>query len=475
MNLPNIPSEQKSEDLFQQTGLSLRQAGRSPSLPFCIKLNDGQTVHIVRLLRILPGKRITGEGFLGTKRVLIKLFIAKNSQRHWLREQAGIMALHEAGLQTPKQIAALPLEGGGHALLTEFLDSAQTLDCCSKSTDPSTLISAFMLLGKLHAAGLLHNDIHPGNFLYSMGILYIIDGDAVRLVKQGYPVPESKALRNLAALLALFPGKQADFLNVYRQYNPSFRTGLKQVEKTAHKIRQIRITNFLKKSVRDCTNFSVCKNFRRFTAVSRGQQLRLDSLQADPDRAIDNSPLLKDGGSSTVALVQLTDGHCVVKRYNIKDRRHAFSRFWRPSRAWHSWKTALRLQCIGICTPEPLALIEERFGPFRRRAWLITEFCPGTHLLNHLSPDREPSPTEGIAITSLFNTLHRERISHGDLKATNLLWHNDQLLLIDLDAAKKHRFATTQRRAWEKDRSRFLHNWPSDCILFRWLDAHLPS
>jgi tRNA A-37 threonylcarbamoyl transferase component Bud32 len=143
--------------------------------------------------------------------------------------------------------------------------------------------------------------------------------------------------------------------------------------------------------------------------------------------AISAGVVLKDGGTCTVAKAVIGGRVLLIKRYNLKSLSHALGRAWRPSRAWHSWREAHRLQFLGISTPAPLALIEERLGPMRRRAWLVSEFCPGTNLLGHLSADREPSEEVGRAILNLFESMHRARISHGDMKATNLLWHSGQV------------------------------------------------
>jgi tRNA A-37 threonylcarbamoyl transferase component Bud32 len=175
-----------------------------------------------------------------------------------------------------------------------------------------------------------------------------------------------------------------------------------------------------------------------------------------------------------VARVALGEAEAVIKRYNLKSVGHALSRLWRPSRAWHSWREAHRLQLFGIATPLPLALIEERLGPLRRRAWLVTDHCPGESLDKHLSAEREPPAAEAAAIVSLFATLHRLRISHGDLKATNLLWHAGEIWLIDLDACTQHRSETAYRQAWGRDRARLLRNWPEASVLGRWLPANLP-
>lgn len=79
-----------------------------------------------------------------------------------------------------------------------------------------------------------------------------------------------------------------------------------------------------------------------------------------------------------------------------------------------------------------------------------------------------------MAIASLFATLHRLRISHGDLKATNLLWHAGKVWLIDLDACIQHHSEAAYRKAWRRDRARLLRNWPEASVLGCWLQANMP-
>lgn len=106
----------------------------------------------------------------------------------------------------------------------------------------------------------------------------------------------------------------------------------------------------------------------------------------------------------------------------------------------------------------------------------MNTLCAGPNLLDHLAPHVASGPpaAESSALRTLFATLHRERISHGDLKATNLLWQDGRVVLIDLDAMQQHRSDASHARAWGKDRARLLRNWPADSGLHRWLDAELP-
>lgn len=78
-------------------------------------------------------------------------------------------------------------------------------------------------------------------------------------------------------------------------------------------------------------------------------------------------------------------------------------------------------------------------------------------------------------VISLFRTLNDLRISHGDLKASNLLWYEGRVFLIDLDAMQQHRSPFRYVRAWQRDRARLLRNWLKASALYRWLDANLPA
>ena len=154
---------------------------------------------------------------------------------------------------------------------------------------------------------------------------------------------------------------------------------------------------------------------------------------------------------------------------------HALSRSWRPSRAWHSWLEGHRLNFLGIATPRPLALVEQRAGPLRGKAWLISEYCDGASLAERYpDPDTAPPAAELDALGALLRQLVAARISHGDLKATNLLWCDGTPHLIDLDAMRQHAGEAAFRRAWEKDCARFLRNWPQGSALRRALELVMP-
>lgn len=467
---------------------ALRAAGRLPPVPFEIALADGRTLAFSRLLRVLPGKRVVGEAWLDGQRLLAKLFIAAPSQRHWSRERDGIEALLAAGVATPQLHWAGALLGGGHALLTEFVDQAENIADAWDFTAPvasvdargaELLLAAMPLLARMHAAGLAQDDLHLGNFLYADGQCHVIDGDAVRVSSSGKALAAAEISANLAILFAQLPprwdAKIPTFVAAYAAVPGALVPDAAMLLSDVLAVRQRRLRHFLGKTGRDCTQFAVARSIRQFSAVSRADQPALQTLLDTPDAALESGRRLKSGGTCTVADAQLGDFRVVIKRYNLKHWRHALSRAWRPSRAWHSWREAHRLAFYGIATPRPLAVIEERLGPLRGRAFLVTEYCPGGNLLDLLDADHLPEPAVASALLALFGELHALRITHGDLKASNLLWDAGRVVLIDLDAMCQHASPAGFARAWRRDRARFLRNWPAGSPLRVWLEQSLPE
>ena len=207
---------------------ALRAAGRQPRLPFRVLLADGGVLLMLRLLRVLPGNRVVGEAELNGSKVLAKLFIGQRGERHWQQERTGLAALAGAGVPTPALLAATALAGGGYALMTDFLDPAESLaESWERLAGPAPgdgqalalLAPALTLLGRLHAAGLVQQDLHLGNFLRHEDTWLLIDGDAVRVVCPGQRLPLTPASANLAILLAQLPaawdGQVAALLPAY--------------------------------------------------------------------------------------------------------------------------------------------------------------------------------------------------------------------------------------------------------------------
>ena len=187
-------------------------------------------------------------------------------------------------------------------------------------------------------------------------------------------------------------------------------------------------------------------------------------LLADPDASLQQagSKYLKQGNTCTLWQVRAGQHMLVVKRYNIKGLTHRISRMFRATRAAVSWKNAQRLQMCGISTPKPVALIEERFGPLRGRAWYVSEFVQGDDALDLCNPPADrliDAQADVGSVVALLTQLAHCRISHGDMKGNNFILTRQGATVIDLDAMKQHVHKSGFQRAQRRDLRRFMRNW----------------
>ncbi|WP_425917091.1 lipopolysaccharide kinase InaA family protein [Pseudomonas sp. GWSMS-1] len=472
----------------------LSQAGRSPSLPLTLGLADAAgsaALTLQRLLRVLPGQRYVGLAEWRGRPVLAKLLVGAKAARHFQRELEGARLLAEQDLPTPKLLADGLREGEGGWLLFEYLDGAESLWDAWRAVENQALLSsdqqavlaeALTCIAHMHAKGLWQADLHLDNLLRYNGQLFVIDGGGVQVEVAGQPLSRSKVLENLGVFFAQLPVELTPFIEEllvhYLLANGEHALPLEALLNEVAKVRKWRVRDYLRKVARDCSLFAAKVGAFGLRVVRREDEAALQPLLANLDRLTEQGHIYKTGGAATVARVELNGRPLVVKRYNVKSIAHWLKRFWRPSRAWHSWVEGNRLQLLGIATPRPLAVVEQRWCWLRGRAYLITEYCGGQDIIARFNSchDGSPPETELLALDRLFAALLRERISHGDFKGHNLFWDEDlaRWSLIDLDAMQQHRSARSFARAYARDRARFLRNWPADSALHQLLNQRIP-
>jgi tRNA A-37 threonylcarbamoyl transferase component Bud32 len=432
-----------------------------PSTPFQLEVPGKEPLVCEEVYRHLLGKRLAFRAHWAGAKVLVKLFFER---KYLERERAGLKAIIGAGVPCPQEVWSLVDEGGGYFLATEFLDDAVTMQDCYKGLPlqqfKPLLSDALYLIGQLHRSGSMQADIHLDNFLLSGGKLFVIDGGGVE--------PLSDPLGNLALFFAqMIPDYDVLVSGVIESYGkgaPSAAELLPAIERA----REQRIKRYLAKTTRSCTQFKVTKTPHAFIALERSfESERLDQIMREPEVALGQGHFLKRGNTSTVVQVKGNTGEWVLKRYNIKNFWHGLSRCFRPSRAWVSWKSAHRLELLGIATPKPVAMRENRSGPLRREAYLITECAEGYDLQKWLLKTKDTQIPEWLdhQVRRLFDILWVGRVSHGDMKATNLIVVGEILLVIDLDALKWHGAGKPFAKAYGNDMQRFMDNWQGNTWL----------
>lgn len=458
---------------------ALGSGARTLPLPLTLTV-EGAPLRCEALLRIVPGKRAVVRAEWQGRAVLAKFFTA-TGRRQAERERRGYQLLREAKITTPALLTssgATDRAADHDVLLFAWLTEAEPLLDMNAAPDPQRMTLLLDLVAALHGGGLYQDDLHGGNFLLSDGRAWCIDAGSIA-GGGARPLPVDEVEDNLALLVAQFPlREQAAALQIVLAHPISADWPVAQRDGLAAAVArrwQSRRDQYLGKCFRATTDIDFVKRSDRVYAWRRARQgAELAAFFEDPDTAMRAGEMLKDGNSATV-VKRLLDGRpVVIKRYNIKNSLHGLRRFWRPSRAWVSWRNAHHLQLLGLNTPAPVAFLERRLGPARGRAYYLSDHIEGEPLLS-LFEQREPTTQELQGLADYFQLATREQLVHGDMKATNLFADGRRIWVLDLDAMRAIGSVARWRKLFAKDLARFARNWQREPQWLRTLlDIYMP-
>ncbi len=412
-----------------------------------------------QVLRHLPRRRLVFRAEWGGMAHSVKLFFGPNARRDLRRELDGLRALRGGGLPVPEITAELELAVGGKrpgwGVATRWLADAEQVSEC----DAPALRQVFTGLGRLHASGALRGDPHLGNYLRDRGgTVYAIDGDGVR--KSWWP--GNRALSNLGQLLAQLPpaadAQLADACAAYaegRWRQASSERLYRRVRWHLTRQRRLRTRRYLRKTLRDCTEFHCERVSPRFVACRRGAwQTGMRAFAAQPELLFETGKVIKAGNSATVVRCTVDEQPVVIKRYNVKSVWHGVRRLLHPlPRYRRAWRNGHRMEFLRVPTAKALALVETTISPLNTVAYLVMEDCGDRDLASVVA---EEGATTELArrVAGLLRALSNAQLVHGDTKASNFLLVDGDVRLIDLDAMRS---GDDSRR----DVARFLANWSS--------------
>jgi tRNA A-37 threonylcarbamoyl transferase component Bud32 len=335
-------------------------------------------------------------------------------------------------------------------------------------------------IAKHHNAGLLQTDLYLKNFLVADDKIYTLDGDGIRKYTR---LSKRQAQHNLATFFSKFDVLEDEWMPQHYQIYCE-KTGAAysifdeaKIWMLTQKIRRQVASQYADKKV-----FRQCTDVKRYATGLNHSSAGLEGawilvcracenidFSADLDAFLTPQHLLKDGNTCTVGLAEMGGKKVVIKRYNIKNFWHGVTRALRKTRAAASWANAHRLKILGIATAIPIALIEKKkFGLFKGKAYFLTEFIDAPDAAEFFAKtSNKTARAEAIKnIVTLFYKLYLLKISHGDMKATNIKIVDNQPLLIDLDAMQQHTFSWPAERAHARDLRRFMQNWQHDNALY---------
>jgi tRNA A-37 threonylcarbamoyl transferase component Bud32 len=444
-----------------------------------ILLEDGSVLTALEVVRFVPKKRCVCRAISQEKPVYVKLFFGQKAMQYAMRDIRGVEWLQQSRVLTPQLLKHCKLRQlEGYAVIFEEISPVKNAeDIVLHSTETKQLTLAKLLVKTVaehHDNNLMQTDMYLKNFLVQHQTIYSIDGDGIRQFKL---LPKQKALSNLSQLLSKFDVLMLDahlplLLNHYaeaRGWHGSFN--LNEIKLSINIARYKATASYADKKIfRQCTDVDIVKAKSTFSAVKSNYSMHMLSLSnGDIDCYFTSDNIIKNGHTCTVAITLIDSIKVVIKRYNIKSFWHGVSRAWRRTRASVSWANAHRLQLLMLDTAKPIALLEKRKFGLSGKAYFITEYvdAPDIYEFFRLTSDQVLRAQAVKYLVQLFYRLYLLKISHGDMKATNIkVLSNGKSLLIDLDSMQQHRYTFFAKKAHIKDIKRFMRNWKDEPSLY---------
>jgi len=439
-----------------------------------------ETLTCTGLLRVIPGRREVYDAFWNERAVIVKVFSHKiSAKRHLKREWRGLRLLQQRGLSSPEPLFFGQTEDGRWVMIVEkIVNSLTALEVFKKTTEETKKLDLMVLickeLARGHSKGVLQRDCHLGNFLLEGDKVFAIDVGQMKFSSR--QLTRSKGISQLASLASCLPDSDTgsvsrlceEYINARGWCFRKSDETLFQKQLIMHRKRAIR------KGLRKCLRTS-----RRHLRIKAGRYIAVFDTDfcrgADPldfikqiDSTRDKGQILKKGNTCYVSRLTWNSKEVVVKRYNHRGFIHSLRHTVKKSRARRCWLHAHRLGMLNIDTPKGLAYIEKRKGLLVWKSYLVTEYIRGRNLYDVLRSQvvtQEERSKVTLQIKELLDKLGKHRISHGDLKHTNILITKTGPVLTDLDGMKVHKRNWTYQRYRAKDHARILRNWPQETVI----------
>lgn len=409
---------------------------------------------IDRCLRSVPGRRAVYEGLWEGHSVIIKVFLSRvQGWRHFARELKGLNRLADRCIPTATVLGYGRDADGNRLLVLEKIENSEDISSIYRrhgnEADRIELLSrSLSLLAQMHIAGVLQRDLHLGNFLWDGATVYALDPAQMQFFSKS--ISERKSLRQLGTLMTPFLSYDDDIkkelLDAYFQERgwKLDDPALDRIKRLAQTSRRRAIKRTLKKSLRTCTHFIRHKNSQYTGVFDRRifEHYDMAEFMAGLDKAMEAGKILKRGNTCFVSRIQVFGRDVVVKRYNHKGLWHSLRHTLKGSRAKKCWLFGHWLKCLEIPVAKPLAFIELRHCGIIRQSYILNDYINGLNIRDYVNqPDLDENTREQVRAKTfaLLGQIVEHRITHGDLKATNILICDDQPVLIDLDSMKYHR------------------------------------
>ncbi len=344
------------------------------------------------------------------------------------REFRHLATLQDRGVPVPSPLAFGRLDNGDEVIVLPFLEGHTLSDLPPSTAWRTVLPEVGKCVARMHAAGLVHRDLHASNILMTPEGPVLLDVQAAKA---------SRNRREQLADIGVLDSGLAHFLplsqrmrmreaalGISRPWNANGREALKQVSRAAQAHRWDRARGRTRRST------IPGRRYARFS-FDGGRGLRLRGLEEsrvvqalrEHEEALKNREecVIKREGRSRVTRVSVAGQSFIVKEIVDAGWSKRLANLLRGAPARRGWVAGHGLRIRGLCAPEPQAYVVRRWLGFPVSSLLLLEdIAEGINV--RFATSEQVDLTETLTLLGkMVYKLHEQGVDHGDLKAGNLL------------------------------------------------------
>lgn len=375
------------------------------------------------------------------------------------REFRHLATLQDRGVPVPSPLAFGTLDNGDEVIVLPFLEGRTLSDLPPDTNWRTVLPEVGKCIAQMHAAGLVHRDLHASNILMTQEGPVLIDVQSARASRN------EKARRSdigvldygLAFFLPLSQRMRMReaALGIARPWNASAREALRQVSEAVRAHRW----DYARGRTRRTTIPG--RRFARFSFQGkRGLRMRnlaeevIEQALSEHQEALNkrDERVIKLEGRSRVTRVSAGGRSFIVKEIADVKWSKRLANLLRGAPARRGWVAGHGLRIRGLSAPEPQAYVVERRLGLPTSSLLVLEDITDGINIHFVTPEQADLSETLKVLGVMICQLHEQGVDHGDIKAGNLLLcgppGNYSVCILDLEGVRFRKRLSEARRIY---------------------------
>jgi tRNA A-37 threonylcarbamoyl transferase component Bud32 len=347
--------------------------------------------------------------------------------------------LERRNLNIPKPLGWLERVRKGLVRESYYLSAAigtgvSFIEEVARSKEPRSIIELAMTVRKFQDAGLFHQDLHGGNFLWDGASLFLTDLHRAKIVES---LSLKQRLWNIAHLFHSLRStwgekEQLQFLDQYFEGVPD---GAKKREilfqriySTMDRLQKRQWRSRTKRCLKESTEFTVrkergiCYFHRRDFPLDRLKRVMEEHQALVKERS---SSLVKCSPKVIVSILSDEGERISLKQFCYPHSWGRVKEYFRHSKGLKSWIAANGMRSRGVPSLKPLALVERKDWTGPKESFLFMEApVKGQEMDRYILKGFEGVNRKRFFIKTFarwLDGLHKMSLYHSDMKTCNIL------------------------------------------------------